>query len=289
MGQARGGQVGLALGAWGAVQASAAGGAIAVSGFIRDGVSRWPARGAARAGAGRSRRPATASSIPSRSCCCSPRWSRSARWSAPPAPAGSSGRRPVARRRIAVLVTPTARFAMPAGAHHRLCRRSPDHALRVLDLLRRPDLLPAPRGQARGLSRSIPTAPDSVRVQGFPPMPRPEGVPPARTAAGATAPRPSRSDDDRRASRGAWLGAPMEPTGTPMLDGVGPASYAQRPDVAGHRRSRCRPQASGRCASPPSSRWPSSDPDPRGMDGGRRRPHGRRHRGRCLGRSVGDS
>lgn len=29
----------------------------------------------------------------------------------------------------------------------------------------------------------------------------------------------------------AWPGAPLEPTGNPMLDGVGPASYAMRADV----------------------------------------------------------
>ena len=46
MGQARGGQVGLALGIWGAVQASAAGCSIAASGFIRDGVAHLAARGA---------------------------------------------------------------------------------------------------------------------------------------------------------------------------------------------------------------------------------------------------
>ena len=39
MGTARNGQVGLALGVWGAVQASAAGTAVAAGGLIRDGVS----------------------------------------------------------------------------------------------------------------------------------------------------------------------------------------------------------------------------------------------------------
>ena len=28
-----------------------------------------------------------------------------------------------------------------------------------------------------------------------------------------------------------WPGAPMEPTGNPMLDGVGPGSWADREDV----------------------------------------------------------
>ena len=39
MGTARNGQIGLALGVWGAVQASAAGTAVAAGGLIRDGVS----------------------------------------------------------------------------------------------------------------------------------------------------------------------------------------------------------------------------------------------------------
>ena len=39
MGTARTGQIGLALGVWGAVQASAAGSAVAAGGLIRDGIS----------------------------------------------------------------------------------------------------------------------------------------------------------------------------------------------------------------------------------------------------------
>ncbi len=46
MGMARPGQIGMALGVWGAVQASAAGCAIALGGLIRDGVGALAARGA---------------------------------------------------------------------------------------------------------------------------------------------------------------------------------------------------------------------------------------------------
>jgi BCD family chlorophyll transporter-like MFS transporter len=46
MAMAPGGQIGLALGIWGAVQASAAGVAVAAGGLIRDGVSALAARGA---------------------------------------------------------------------------------------------------------------------------------------------------------------------------------------------------------------------------------------------------
>ena len=66
------GHSGLALGAWGAVQASAAGIAIALGGVLRDGVGS--ARRAQGCSARRSprRSPATASSTTSRSRCCSP-------------------------------------------------------------------------------------------------------------------------------------------------------------------------------------------------------------------------
>jgi BCD family chlorophyll transporter-like MFS transporter len=46
MGTARPGQIGLALGIWGAVQASAAGSAVAAGGLIRDGVSLLATNGA---------------------------------------------------------------------------------------------------------------------------------------------------------------------------------------------------------------------------------------------------
>lgn len=71
-----------------------------------------------------------------------------------------------------------------------------------------------------------------VKVQGFPAVPRPksfklphggkvvapraEGADLRPVAANAVAPHP---------------GAPLVPTGDPMVDGVGPASYAQRADV----------------------------------------------------------
>ena len=39
---------------------------------------------------------------------------------------------------------------------------------------------------------------------------------------------------------GPWPGAPLEPDGDPMVDGVGPAAYAERldiPDAAVHRHA----------------------------------------------------
>lgn len=72
---------------------------------------------------------------------------------------------------------------------------------------------------------------DRMVVQGFP------AIPDAKTflmRSGAIVSAPSGKADTRtlRAQPVApWPGAPLEPTGDPMLDGVGPASYANRADV----------------------------------------------------------
>ena len=72
---------------------------------------------------------------------------------------------------------------------------------------------------------------DNVVVQGFPRIPLPKTF---RLAHGGTYSAPS-GQADRREIRarpvGAWPGAPLEPTGNPMVDGVGPASYAARADI----------------------------------------------------------
>jgi photosynthetic reaction center H subunit len=80
-----------------------------------------------------------------------------------------------------------------------------------------------------------------VEVQGFP------RIPAAKTFAlphGGTAVAPN-GKADRREIRAVptapYPGAPLEPTGNPMLDGVGPAAYAERADrpdltVEGHPR-----------------------------------------------------
>jgi photosynthetic reaction center H subunit len=70
-----------------------------------------------------------------------------------------------------------------------------------------------------------------VAVQGFPSVPR------AKTYLlrdGGTAAAPSGKGDTREIRArptGGWPGAPLEPTGDPMLDGVGPAAYAERAEV----------------------------------------------------------
>ena len=73
-----------------------------------------------------------------------------------------------------------------------------------------------------------------VMVQGFPAMPGPKTF---LMSDGSTRTVPSTKADRRDAPVVPllpWPGAPMEPTGNPMKDGVGPASYANRDDVPEH-------------------------------------------------------
>jgi photosynthetic reaction center H subunit len=78
-----------------------------------------------------------------------------------------------------------------------------------------------------------------VAVVGFPRPPAPKIF---RLAHGGTAMAPNgKADPPVTNARPTmpWPGAPLEPTGNPMLDGVGPAAYAQRVDepdltVEGH-------------------------------------------------------
>jgi len=68
-------------------------------------------------------------------------------------------------------------------------------------------------------------------VHGFPRMPDPKTY---LLRDGHTATLPNHKNDRRDvalAPVAPWPGAPQEPTGNPMLDGVGPGSYADREDV----------------------------------------------------------
>mgnify|MGYP006275155053 FL=1 len=61
-----------------------------------------------------------------------------------------------------------------------------------------------------------------------------------------------------------YIGSPLEPTGNPMRDGVGPASYAQRedaPDLTMEGNPKIIPMRLAEGFSPD-----PNDPDPRGMD-----------------------
>ena len=72
----------------------------------------------------------------------------------------------------------------------------------------------------------------NIRVQGWPPLPSTKTYL-LRDGGTRTVPNNIRSAQKLAAEPiGNWLGAPLQPTGNPMLDGVGPGSYADRPDVA---------------------------------------------------------
>jgi photosynthetic reaction center H subunit len=70
----------------------------------------------------------------------------------------------------------------------------------------------------------------AVKVQGWPAMPEPKTFL-LRDGSTRTAPAPQAAAPVRATPTGKWPGAPLEPDGNPMIDGVGPGSYAQRADV----------------------------------------------------------
>lgn len=103
-----------------------------------------------------------------------------------------------------------------------------------------------------------------VAVQGFPPMPRPKTFlmphgEKVTVAGGRPDARPVRAEPIAP-----WPGAPLEPTGDPMLDAVGPASYAQRADVPDHTLDGLPKIVPLRVAG--DFYLDPRDPDPRGMD-----------------------
>lgn len=62
------------------------------------------------------------------------------------------------------------------------------------------------------------------------------GMPPVKTyllhdGTRVSVPRPEPKQVPLAVARHGWIGAPLEPTGHPMLDGVGPGAYANRADV----------------------------------------------------------
>ena len=70
-----------------------------------------------------------------------------------------------------------------------------------------------------------------VRVVGFPSMPAPKTF--ALAHGGSVTVPSARAERSNLAARpiGNWPGAPLHPTGRPMIDGVGPAAYADREDA----------------------------------------------------------
>jgi photosynthetic reaction center H subunit len=101
-----------------------------------------------------------------------------------------------------------------------------------------------------------------IRIQGFPPIPEPKTflLPHGGTR---TAPREEPVQHVVAEPVGPWPGAPLQPTGNPMLDAVGPAAYAHRandPDLTIDGRPKIVPL---RIAADHAIE--EGDPDPRGM------------------------
>ncbi|MGA9027922.1 MAG: photosynthetic reaction center subunit H [Steroidobacteraceae bacterium] len=105
--------------------------------------------------------------------------------------------------------------------------------------------------------------PDGDKLQGFPSVPSPKTYILAHGGT-AQAPRPYRDSRPIMAKpTGNYPGSPLRPTGNPMLDGVGPASWAQRadhPDLATDGLPLIVPLRLS-----PATTVASGDPDPRGM------------------------
>ncbi len=101
-----------------------------------------------------------------------------------------------------------------------------------------------------------------VTVQGFPLMPGPKTF---RLPHGGTVTVPAAPDarEIRAVPVAAWPGAPLQPTGNPMIDGVGPASYALRADVPELTIDGLPSIVPLRVA--PECSVDPEDPDPRGM------------------------
>ena len=80
-----------------------------------------------------------------------------------------------------------------------------------------------------------PLVPDfaGTDARSFPPLPTPK-VFDMGNGHEILAPRPSAPETFAAEQILPWPGAPFEPTGNPMLDGVGPAAYANRADVPDH-------------------------------------------------------
>jgi len=100
-------------------------------------------------------------------------------------------------------------------------------------------------------------------VHGFPRMPDPKTY---LLRDGHTATLPNHKNDRRDvalAPVAPWPGAPLEPTGNPMLDGVGPGSYADREDVPELNMDNVPCIVPLRLAE--GTYLESRDPDPRGM------------------------
>ena len=104
---------------------------------------------------------------------------------------------------------------------------------------------------------------DNVRVQGWPPIPPPK-VFVIPHEGPEVMPRVERDLTGLLAPTAPWPGAPLEPLGDPMQDGVGPASYAERADVPDLTFDLQLPKIVPLRAAP-GYYLAKEDPDPRGL------------------------
>jgi photosynthetic reaction center H subunit len=103
-----------------------------------------------------------------------------------------------------------------------------------------------------------------IQVQGWPRMPRAKTFL-LRDGSVRVAPRaPVAAAPVNGTPIGSWLGAPLEPTGNPMLAGVGPGSWADRPDQPDLTVDGAPKLVPLRVATDYAVE--KRDPDPRGMD-----------------------
>jgi photosynthetic reaction center H subunit len=68
-----------------------------------------------------------------------------------------------------------------------------------------------------------------IRIEGWPPLPKPKTF--ILPFGGVSIAPKSSAPEVRALGTPPWPGAPQLPSGNPMIDGVGPASYAERADV----------------------------------------------------------
>lgn len=104
-----------------------------------------------------------------------------------------------------------------------------------------------------------------VSVQGFPAVPPVKVFNIGHEGPVALRPRGDRDVSAFLAPTAPWPGAPAEPTGDPMRDGVGPAAYANRADVPDLTFDEHLPKIVPLRAAP-GYYLAEEDPDPRGMD-----------------------
>lgn len=105
---------------------------------------------------------------------------------------------------------------------------------------------------------------DAVKVQGWPPIPAPK-VFVIPHEGPEIMPRVERDLTGLLVPTAAWPGAPLQPLGDPMQDGVGPASYAERADVPDLTFDLQLPKIVPLRAAP-GYYLAKEDPDPRGLD-----------------------